>query len=136
MNQKGFSIIELILVVVIVGFIILLVTNLPSSISLVGLGRQTSLAKEIGSKQIESIRTIPFENLANGPQPVSDSRLSLLPQGLGTITIIDCPIAVCPNPGDPLFNSIKQVKVQISWKHGQESKSIEIITLISKNGLR
>lgn len=136
MNQRGFSLIEILLVIVIVGFIITLIANLPSSINLVTQGRQAALSKDIATKQIEDARSKTFANLANGTQNITDTRLSSLASGTGTITVADCPANICPNQQDPLFASIKQVTVNISWLNKGKTENLQVVTLISQGGLK
>lgn len=131
-SQKGFSLIEVILVVLVVGAISALVTNLPSSIKLIGNERHESLAKDIGSKRIEDLRSLPFDNLINSTTQIVDSRLTSIPQGAGSILIEDCPPLTCKNSEA----NIKQATVTINWVESGKNQKIKIVTLISKGGLR
>lgn len=128
--QKGVSLVEVLLVIVIIGFITLLIFNLPSSIGLIGTSRYSSLAKDIAAKEIEDLRAIGYDNLSsNGSSVVSDPRLANLPQGQATLITSDC--GVCTNN-----ESTKQIKVTISWQEKSQIKNIELTTLISQGGLK
>lgn len=129
-NQAGISLIEVILVTLIVGFMGLLVANWPSSIKLNGISAHQSLAKQILSKQVEDLRAIGYTNLANGTQNISDNRMSSLPGGAGTIIISDCTTPVCANS-----EKVKNVQVKITWSDNNSSQQVQIDTLIAKNGL-
>ncbi len=128
-RQRGISLVELLVVVVIIGFSVLLIANIPNSINLIGEAKDESLAREIAVKQIEDERNIQYINLANGTQSVSDARLRLLAGGSGTILIEDCSSSVCTNG-----ESVKQVTVTINWKK-IKAHSVVIKTLIGQGGV-
>lgn len=130
-NERGISIVEVVLGLMIVVFIIMLLLNLPSSIALIGKSRQEVLAKEIVVKEIEDLRSIGYANLANGETQLVDSRLSTLPQGLGAVVVEDCPVEICTNS-----ELVKQVTVTVTWKSSGDAKKVEVITLISEGGLK
>ncbi len=134
MNQKGVSLVELVLALFIIGSIVFLIINLPSSIALIGKSKRASLAKEIVNQKVENLRLQGFNNLPpNGTTGFSDVRLSSLDSGTGEIIIEDCPVEVCIN-GE---TDIKRVSVRVKWKERLENKqkSVEITTLIAKGGL-
>lgn len=129
--EGGFSLVELILVVLIVGFTVLLINNLPTSIGLIGKSTFSSTAKDIASQSIENERIQTYDNLANGTNAVVDSRLDSIPMGSGTVTIIDCPGNICTNG-----EQIKEVTAQINWVESGNSKNVQMTTFISKGGLK
>jgi hypothetical protein len=131
-NQIGASLMELILVFGAVGFLILLLGNLPSSVGLIGKSRQQSIAREVAAKQIEDKRSVQFSNLAEGTQNIVDARLNILPSGAGTIVIEPCDISVC-SPSE--IDSMKQVTVTVSWIDGSDNRQIKLKTLIGEGGL-
>ncbi len=130
-SQKGVSLIEILLVVVIIGFIALLTTSLPSSIGLIGVSDKTSLANDIAAKQIEYLRHQTFINLANGSNSFTDLRLSNLPSGGGTYLIEDCPVSVCASDEE-----IKKATVTVTWSDKGVTRSVKITTFISEGGLQ
>lgn len=132
--MKGFSLIEIILVVFIVGFMVLFIADIPSALKIVGVSSRESIAKEIALKVIEDTRAQSYDNLANTSDPppsISDSRLGSLPSGSAIYTIIDCPVSICTNG-----ELVKQATVKIAWVEGGSSRSLELVTLIAKGGLR
>lgn len=132
--MKGFSLIEIILVVFIVGFMVLFIANIPTSLKIVGVSSRESTAKEIALKVVEDLRAQSYDNLANTSDPppsVSDLRLNSLPSPSAIYTIIDCPLSICTNG-----ELVKQAKVEISWVEAGSSRSVELTTLIAKGGLR
>ncbi|MBI2314648.1 prepilin-type N-terminal cleavage/methylation domain-containing protein [Candidatus Daviesbacteria bacterium] len=128
--EKGFSLIETLLVVVIIGSIVFLIANIPNAMMLIGKSGHASLAREIAVKQIEDKRALSFENLANDNSPISDSRLSLLPQAIGTVVVEDCDPAVCTNS-----ERVKQVTVEVSWLDNNKPQKINLKTMIGEGGI-
>lgn len=129
-ENKGFSLIELLLVTASVGFLVLLLGNLPNSISLIGQSRKESLAREIAVKKIEDWRTIQYINLANGQSSINDQRMRLLPEGNGVSFIEDCDPLVCTQG-----ERAKQVTVTVRWQELGKAKEVKIKTLIAEGGL-
>lgn len=131
-NQKGFSLVEVLLVVMMVGFIAMMIFNLPQSLRLTGASSHETLAKEIASQQIERLRSRTYENLGgNGTMPISDPRLDKLIGGVGSVTVADCPGSVCVNNEE-----IKQITVEVSWQDEGKTNSVKYDTLIARGGLR
>lgn len=130
MKEHGVSLVEIILAIAAIGFIVILMANLPNALGLITLARHTSLAKEIAAKQIEDKRSISYVNLVNDTSPVSDSRLNILPAGAGVIEIRDCDPIICTN-----LEPIKHVKVTVSWKDNQKDQNIMLETFIGEGGL-
>lgn len=129
-NQKGVSLIEALLVVVIIGSTVFLLANIPNALMLIGKAKHVSIAREIAAKQIEDKRDINYANLVNDTSPISDSRLSLLPQGAGTVVIGDCPSSVCDNS-----ENVKQITVLVSWVDNNKQQNISLNTLIGEGGI-
>jgi len=130
MNEDGISLIEILLVVVFVGIIVMLMANLPNAISLINKSQHSSLAREIAAKQIEDKRAINYANLVNDTIPISDSRIGLLPQGLGQVKVEDCDSTICAN-SEP----IKKVTVEVLWVDNQKQQQIRLETFIGEGGL-
>lgn len=129
-NDRGFSLIESLLVVVMVGLIVYLLANLPNAINLINKSKHTSLAREIASKALEDKRAISYINLVNDNSPVSDSRISLLPGGGGTVVVEDCDSAICTN-----LENVKLVTVTINWKDIAKQQTLQFTTFIGEGGL-
>ena len=131
-KERGVSLVELLLVVAAIGFLILLVSNLPNAINLIGRARHQSLAREIASKSIEDTRAIAFANLADGTTNLTDSRVNLLPSGSGARIIEPCNPNVCTG-GEA--SKVKQVAVTLTWKEAGKTQTVKLQTLISEGGL-
>ncbi len=129
-RENGSTLLELIMVVAVVGFLVLLLGNIPSAIGLVGKSRHQSVAREIVAKQIEDQRAISYANLSTGTTTIVDSRLSSLPSGAGTILVETCPVTICT-----LGENAKQVTITVNWKERQTDQSVQLKTLIAEGGL-
>ncbi len=121
---------ELLLVIALVGFLALIIGNLPNSLTLIGKAGHQSLAREIASKKIEDLRSMQYINLANGENPLIDYRINQIPSGAGTYLIEDCDPLVCTNG-----EHTKEVVVTVSWKEGSKAQQIKLETLISEGGI-
>lgn len=122
--------VELLLVVVTVGFLVFLIGSLPNSIRLVGKSSNLSTAREIALKQIEEKRELKYPNLSYGDQQITDSRLSLLTFGSGVVSISDCDPAICTQG-----ELVKAVTVTITWQENGRDEKVTLKTMVSENGL-
>lgn len=129
-SDKGVSLIESLLVVVVVAAIVALMANLPNAMTLVSKSRHLSLAREIAVKQIEDKRAISYINLVSDTQPIADQSITLLPNGAGAVKVEDCSPTICTNQ-----ESIKQITVTISWKESNKEQKVELQTLIGEGGI-
>lgn len=132
-NSKGVSIIEILVVITLVGFLVMLISTLPNSIGLIGNSRYLSTAREIAVKTLEDKRALSYINLANtsvAGEDITDSRLKLLPAGSGKVTIKDCDPLICTKG-----ENTKSVTVKLSWKSSNKDQSLTMNTLISEGGL-
>lgn len=128
--QKGITLVELLLVVVAVGFLALLINNLPSSISSINRSRHSSIAREIAEKQLEYLRKQPYPTLANGVNNFSDPQLSTLPSVTAVYEIADCSSQICQ------FSEVaKEVRVRVSWNESGDNKTVELLTIIAQQGV-
>lgn len=128
--EKGFSLIESLLVVAIIGSVVFLIANIPNALMLIGKSRHVSLAREIAVKQVEDKRTINYGNLVNDNSPISDTRLNLLPQGSGTVEVTDCDPAICTQG-----ENIKVVTVTVNWQDNAKLQTVSLTTMIGEGGI-
>ncbi len=131
MNTKGFSLMEVVVVVMIAGFIVIILAQLPNSLGLIGNSKHESLAKQIAAKKIEDLRSQTYDNLVNGQAVVTDSRFSELPSASGEVLVEDCPATICKDN-----EQTKKITVTINWKDTGKDKKLNVNTLISKGGLQ
>ncbi len=131
LNQRGLSLAEVLLVILLIGFIVPVIYNIPNSIRLVGSSNKTSLAKEIASKAVEDARILTYDNLALGQSTINDPRISKLPSGAGSLNVTTCSAPVCTNNEET-----KNISVTINWDENGAPKSFKLTTLVSSGGLR
>lgn len=130
MKNKGVSLIELILVVIAVAILALLISSLPGAIASIRKSGNTSTAREIVSKQIDTLRKQPYANLSNGTNNFTDTALLNLPFSTATYEIEDCPLEICS-----LGEEAKTVKVKVNWIESGDTKTVELSTLLIEGGL-
>lgn len=142
-KERGFSLLESLLVVVVVGSIVLLLANIPNALVLFSKSRHLSLAREIAVKQIEDKRSTSYINIWSGSSPISDPRLSLLPDGSGTI-VVGVKDEATPDPDDwigcdPAFctngEALKLLTVTINWVDNNKPQTLTLKTLIGEGGI-
>ncbi len=129
-KESGFSLIEALLVIVIIGSLVFLLASIPNSLMLITKSGHASLAREIAVKQIEDQRTINYLNLVNDSLPISDPRLATLSQGTGTVTVEDCNPAICTNG-----EHIKQITVSVNWLDNSKMQNLTLKTMIGEGGI-
>lgn len=127
----GFSLVEVIIAVSLVGMIVLVIGNIPNAINLVTSSQSESKIREVAAKKIADIRVLGYDNLANGTTAINDSRLTSLSGASAFTVIADCPITVCASSEE-----VKQVSITVSWKENGEPKTYQVVTLVGKDGLR
>lgn len=129
-SEKGVSLVESLLVVVALSAIVFLMANIPNALGLIAKSKHVSLAREIATKQIEDKRAINYTNLVNDSAPIIDSRINLLPNGAGTVSVSDCSPAICKNG-----EHVKQLVVAVSWKDINKVQNLTIQTMIGEGGI-
>lgn len=130
MNQKGISLVEVVLAAAVVIFLALLINSLPSSISSINKSKHSSIARDIASKEIEFLRKQDYDNLVIGSNTFTDSKLLSLPSSNASYNIEDCPPQICTQS-----EKIKKATVAVYWLESGENKKVELTTLISDGGL-
>lgn len=124
-NENGFTLVELLVAIVIVGLMATGVTSLYIAIE--KTQRKTRLletATRAGEKKIEELRNNHYNSLENDTVIDFSDELSSLPEPRsGTVNVSE------PTPG------IKRVDVTISYKDGRSSRDVELSSLIGVLGI-
>lgn len=125
-NQSGFTLIELIVAIVVIGLMATGITSLYISIE--KTQRKTRLleiATRVGERKIEELRNSNYNSLENNN--TIDFSIELpdtLPQPRsGTVAVSE------PTPG------IKRVDVNVSYKDGNSNRNVELSSLIGVLGI-
>ena len=130
-HEKGFSLVELVLVSAVVIFLATLILNLPSAISSINKSRHRSIAKDITARQIDYLRKQLYAvGMANGTSAFADPSLISLPFSSAQYSIEDCPAQTCGSG-----NEAKMVKVTVSWNESGDAKSVELTTIMAEGGI-
>ena len=129
-NQEGVTLIEVLLVVMAVGFLTLLISSIPASVSSINVNRHISTAKDIASKEIDYLRKQTYANLSNGSNSFADPALNDLPQSSASYNIEDCSPPIC-GAGE----RVKNVTVEVKWTEGGKNQSVNIATMIGEGGI-
>ncbi len=132
-NQLGISLLEIVISMMVVGFVALVIANVPQASRLIVSSNRGVLAKEIVSKKLESLRNLGYASLSNGTTQISvveDSRLNKLPGVSSVVIVSDCPNQMCASS-----ERTKKVEVKVSWSESGKIKNVDVITFISEGGL-
>lgn len=131
-NNRGFSLVEVIIAIFLIGAMVFVIANIPQAIRLVTLSQSESLVREIAAKKLEDMRLTGYENLAaDGVTNFSDPRLSDLTGVSATSNVVDCTVSGCAGGVD-----VKEVTISIGWSENGTAREFEIVTLVGKGGLR
>ena len=131
-TQTGFSLVEIIIALFLVGMIVIVISNLPNAVNLVTSSQSDSIIREVAAKKMEDIRLAGYDNLPeNSTTAINDTRLNKLPGVAAHTVISDCPVSVCPGNEE-----VKQVQITISWNENGEAKTYQLETLVGRGGVK
>jgi prepilin-type N-terminal cleavage/methylation domain-containing protein len=124
-SQKGFTIVELVVTIVVAGFIIPAVALALTNLSVVNkIARDKTLANMLVQNKAETLRSAGYNSLSDG----TTSFVSELPNTMGSPRSASYTIS-SPTTG------IKQVDITISFTEYHNSKSLSFRTYISELGV-
>jgi prepilin-type N-terminal cleavage/methylation domain-containing protein len=124
-SQKGFTIVELVVTIVVAGFIIPAVALALTNLSVVNkIARDKTLANMLVQNKAETLRSAGYNSLSDG----TTSFVSELPNTIGS------PRSASYTISSPT-TSIKQVDITISFTEYHNSKSLSFRTYISELGV-
>lgn len=129
-KQAGVSLVEVVLVLAIISALAFLINSFPSALASINKSRHTSIARDIASKKIDTLRKQTYDNLTNGSTAFTDSDLSSLPQSTAVYEINDCPESICDSS-----ETVKEVGVVITWREPGNTEELKITTLVGKGGI-
>lgn len=130
-TAAGFSLVEVIIAIFLIGAIVLVIANIPQAIRLITSSQSESKVREVAAKRLSDVRLTGYDNLPVGTTNFSDPRLNSLAAVSAVTTVVDCPLIICP--GGEL---VKQVTISIDWNENGTDKNFQVITLIGKGGLK
>jgi len=122
MRLRGFSLIEVVLAIGLVGTILIVFQAVLTSQGLVRTTAFEGTALKIAQSQLDALRHGGYGALpASGP--IADADLSLLPESAETVTVSD-------------FNAgTKRVTVSVSWDDPRAgARTVSLTTLVATSG--
>lgn len=123
-NQKsGFSIVEVMITLFIIGTVLVLYQAAVSTIRFVRVAKHQEIALGIAGNKIETVRSGGWDNLPESGS-FSDPQLGALPNGTATLDISS-------------FNDdTKQISVSVEWREfaGASLREVTLDTLVTKTG--
>lgn len=123
-SAKGFSLIEVLLSLFIIGILLILYQAANSTWILNQYVKDQDIALRIASTKLADLRYLGYDALpASGP--FSDPLLNSLKQGQATVTVAT------------YSSKIKQVLVTVAWKRlgGTATSTVSLTTLMRQGGL-
>jgi Tfp pilus assembly protein PilV len=123
-RQAGFSVIEVLITLFMVGVTLMLFQATANSIVLNKYGRYREVALRIADQKIQTVRTTSFASIpASGS--FSDPQLSLIPSGAANLTVTD------------INDDLKDVQVIVTWRspNNNSTQQIQLQTYVSRGGL-
>lgn len=121
--QQGFSLVEMIVLIFIVGILFNLVIMEVESLIISRKQKYEDIAYHIANKEMESLRATSFDDLPSSGN-ISDTQLNQIPSGSGNFTVTDY----------TGYSGLKQLTVTVVWNDGS-SKSVVLNTIAGKGGL-
>lgn len=113
-NQSGFSIVEVVLTLFIIGVTLLLFQMVSNTVVLNKYNRYKEIALRIAENEVQVLRTTNYANLPSSGS-FSDSLLSTIPQGTGTITI------------SQIDTGFSQATVTVTWRNPTSTSNQQIV---------
>lgn len=125
MRQKGFSLIEVVISLFILGVIILVYAASANTVTINQRAKNKQLAVRIAASEIETLRATPYASFPTSYN-LSNTMLANLPGGAsGTVDITD-------------YNEMtKQAVVTVTWTDAGkfETSNYSLTTLVTQGGL-
>lgn len=122
--SKGFSLVEVIIALGLVMVTMMIFAVTLAALPLVKSSRNQNIAYHIASKKLEEMRKTSFVSLPSSGA-FTDPGLAKLSSGTAALTVSNY-------QGN---DQIKQILVTVGWIEQSKSASLNVETLISKNGL-
>jgi prepilin-type N-terminal cleavage/methylation domain-containing protein len=123
-KQKGFSVIEVVVSLFMLGVILLVYAAANNTLILNRIAKHQQLAYRIAANELESIRALPYASIPSSG-PFSDTLMTNLPSGSGALAT-------------SVYDSrTKQIVVTVTWREPGTSidKTESVTTLITEGGL-
>jgi prepilin-type N-terminal cleavage/methylation domain-containing protein len=125
MKRRGFSLIELLISLFILGIVIVTISTIFFyGFNSVNRTKQVAMATQIAHEEMELIRNMKFENILTMGSTFTHDLFLELDNGEGAVFVQD-------GPG----SDIKKLTVRVSWDYRGESKLKNFVTYITRDGI-
>lgn len=123
-TQSGFSIIEIVVTLFIIGLTLILLQMSANSVVLNKQARYKEIATRIADQKMQSIRTTAFASIPSSGS-FNDPLMSSIPGGSGSITVTNTSA------------TLKNVTVTVNWLNSRSNAttSVSLQTYITEGGL-
>ena len=123
-NSRGFTIVELTVTIIFLGFVVLGVSSLYLSIANIQRQSQyTEIANRAAQAEVESLRNSTYNQLTAGQNIDFSNQLTGLPSATGTVVVTE------PQTG------LKRVDVTVSYNAGTQQHNVTLSSLIGVIGI-
>jgi type II secretory pathway pseudopilin PulG len=123
-DSRGFTIVELTVTIIFLGFVVLGISSLYLSIANIQRQSQyTEIANRAAQTEVESLRNSTYNQLVAGQDIDFTTQLSGLPNATGTVVVTE------PESG------LKRVDVTVSYNAGSQQHDVTLSSLIGVIGI-
>lgn len=123
-DSRGFTIVELTVTIIFLGFVVLGISSLYLSIANIQRQSQyTEIANRAAQTEVESLRNSTYNQLVAGQDIDFTTQLSGLPNATGTVVVTE------PESG------LKRVDVTVSYNAGSQQHNVTLSSLIGVIGI-
>jgi prepilin-type N-terminal cleavage/methylation domain-containing protein len=123
-KQSGFTIIEVLVTLLIIGVTLLLYTVISNSITLNKYNRYKEVALRVAETSLQNLRTIDYNSLpASGP--FTNAQIQTLPEGSANLEITE------------VSTGLSKATVTVSWRSPSSNtmQAISLSTFLSEHGI-
>lgn len=123
-KQSGFTIIEVVVTLLIIGVTLLLYTVISNSITLNKYNRYKEVALRVAETSLQDLRTIDYNSLpASGP--FTNAQIQTLPEGSANLEITE------------VSTGLSKATVTVSWRSPSSNimQAISLSTFLSEHGI-
>ncbi len=120
---RGFSLVEVLVAIFIIGLMLLMLDATLQNIPLIAYARDQDIALKIAGGELEKLRAGGYDALPESGS-FSDAQLSALPSGAGTVAVT------------AYNDKTKQVTATVTWRErtAASDSTLSLTTLITQTG--
>jgi type II secretory pathway pseudopilin PulG len=136
-DERGFTIMELIVTMAFVGVVIVSLTELFSGLRQINrTANNYMIAVEVAQQYMETFRNTPYSSIATGTTDVTTAALSSYPSLLSPRSATTIVSYVDTSGATRAYDTgIKKAEMDISYKDRTGTKQVQFVTQVSEQGL-